>query len=89
MKRHQRLNIITADSSLNMEFEVACAFMDILIHDWSDEQAEAVFLSLSGLNQLQISDRLKISQPAVNRRLKAAHLDAIERFMKRYESLMI
>jgi len=88
MKRHQRLMITSPDTDVNEEFAVACSFMDILIHDWSDEQAEAVFLSLSGLNQLQISDKLNISQPAVNRRLKAAHLDAIDKFIQRYQSLI-
>lgn len=87
-KRNQRLFITTPDKEINKEFAVACGFMDILIHDWSDEQAEALFLSLSGKNQTEISEELKISQPAVNRRLKAAHADAIERFIKRYEHLL-
>jgi len=88
MKRNQRLIIKTQDPTKNKEFEVECGFMDILIHDWSDEQAEALFMSLSGKNQTEISDGLHISQPAVNRRLKAAHADAIEKFILRYEALI-
>ncbi len=88
MKRNQRLLIKTQDKSLNDEFKVTCGFMDILIHNWSDEQAEALFYSLSGKNQVKISEELNISQPAVNRRLKAAHWDATDRFIKRYESLV-
>jgi hypothetical protein len=88
MKRNQRLTISSGNESLNGEFSVSCSFMDILIHDWSDEQAEAFFHRLSGKNQVQISEELKISQPAVNRRLKAAHYDAIEQFMKRYKTLV-
>lgn len=88
MKRNQRLTVKTTGDSVNEELEVACTFMDILIHDWSDEQAEAVFLSLTGMNQTQISEALSISQPAVNRRLKAAHLDAIVKFIGRYETLV-
>jgi hypothetical protein len=88
MKRNQRLSIRTPERAISEEFEVSCYFMDILIHDWSDEQAEAVFLSLTGMNQMQISEVLGISQPAVNRRLKAAHHDAILKFIDRYEKLI-
>jgi len=88
MKRNQRLNIETQNDDLNGEFKVECGFMDILIHDWSDEQAEAMLLRLSGKNQTQISEELNISQPAVNRRLKAAHYEAIEKFINRFEVLM-
>ena len=62
--------------------------MDILIHDWSDEQAEAMFLNLTGRNQMEISQMLDISQPAVNRRLKAAHFDTINKFIKRFELII-
>ena len=80
--------ISTGKDQMDGELHVACGFMDILIHDWSDEQAEALFLSLSGKNQMDISEQLQISQPAVNRRLKAAHLEAIEKFLERYKNIM-
>jgi len=88
MKRNQRIRIITTDKDLNKEFELSCSFMDIMIHDWSDEQAEAMFLNLTGKNQMEISQMLGISQPAVNRRLKAAHFDTIHKFINRYEHLV-
>ena len=88
MKRNQRLMISTGNEHLDGELHVACGFMDILIHDWSDEQAEALFLSLSGKNQVDISEQLQISQPAVNRRLKAAHLEAIEKLLQRYSTII-
>ncbi|MEX0987758.1 MAG: hypothetical protein WD052_09800 [Bacteroidales bacterium] len=88
MKRNQRLQITTEDDDMNEELGVACSFMDMLIHDWSDEQAEALYLSISGKNQTEISEALHISQPAVNRRLKAAHLEAVEKFLTRYTSLL-
>jgi hypothetical protein len=62
--------------------------MDIMIHDWSDEQAEAMFLNLTGKNQMEISHMLGISQPAVNRRLKAAHFDTVNKFITRFEYLL-
>ena len=88
MKRKQRLSISTPYEALNDEFALTCSFMDILIHDWSDEQAEAMFLNLTGKNQSEISKLLGISQPAVNRRLKAAHSDAINKFINRFEHLL-
>ena len=88
MKRNQRLCIVTPEKSLNAEFDVTCSFMDIMIHDWSDEQAEAMFLNLTGKNQMEISQMLGISQPAVNRRLKAAHFDTIHKFINRFEHLL-
>ncbi len=88
MKRNQRLSIITPEKSLNAEFDLTCRFMDILIHNWSDEQAEAMFLNLTGKNQMEISQMLGISQPAVNRRLKAAHFDTAHKFINRYEHLL-
>ena len=88
MKRNQRLSVISTDDSMNNEFDLTCKFMDILIHDWSDEQAEAMFLNLTGKNQMEISQMLGISQPAVNRRLKAAHFDTIHKFIDRFETLL-
>lgn len=88
MKRNQRLCVATQNNALNTEFELTCSFMDILIRSWSDEQAEAMFLNLTGKNQMEISHMLGISQPAVNRRLKAAHFDTIQKFISRFEYLL-
>ena len=88
MKRNQRLSILTTEKELNEEFLLSCSFMDIMIHDWSDEQAEALFLNLTEKNQMEISQILGISQPAVNRRLKAAHFDTIHKFINRAEKLL-
>jgi hypothetical protein len=88
MKRNQRLSILTPETMLNSDFDLTCSFMDIMIHDWSDEQAEAMFLNLTGKNQMAISQILGISQPAVNRRLKAAHFDTIHKFINRFETLL-
>jgi len=88
MKRNQRITIASPAKALNEEFALSCSFMDILIHDWSDEQAEAMFLNLTGKNQTEISQMLGISQPAVNRRLKAGHFDTVNKFIKRFEFLL-
>jgi hypothetical protein len=89
MKRNQRLSVVTTEKSVNAELLLTCSFMDIMIHDWSDEQAEAMFLNLTGKNQMEISQMLGISQPAVNRRLKAAHFDTVHKFIDRFEHLLM
>ena len=88
MKRNQRISVASPHKDLNEELALSCSFMDILIHDWSDEQAEALFLNLTGKNQTEISQLLGISQPAVNRRLKAAHFDTVNKFINRFEQLL-
>lgn len=88
MKRNHRLSVRSDNKAFNEEYDLSCRFMDILLNDWSDEQAEALFLNLSGKKQSNISTLLKISQPAVNRRLKAAHADTVLAFTKRYEYLI-
>lgn len=89
LKRNQRLGIVTSEKSMDQEFALTCSFMDILIRSWSDEQAEALFLNLTGKNQMEISQMLGISQPAVNRRLKAAHFDTVHKFIDRFEQLLM
>jgi hypothetical protein len=88
MKRNQRIYITSPVTGLNEEFALTCSFMDILIRGWSDEQAEALFLNLTGKNQMEISQLLGISQPAVNRRLKAGHFDTVHKFLTRFEQLL-
>jgi len=88
MKRNQRISITSPVKALNDEFALSCSFMDILIHSWSDEQAEAMFLNLTGKNQTEISELLGISQPAVNRRLKSGHFDTVRKFIDRFEHLL-
>jgi hypothetical protein len=88
MKRNQRISIISPSKHLNEEFDLTCSFMDIVIRSWSDEQAEAMFLNLTGKNQMEISTLLNISQPAVNRRLKAGHFDTVRKFIDRFEHLL-
>jgi hypothetical protein len=88
MKRYQRISITSPVKAFNEEFLLTCSFMDILIRGWSDEQAEALFLNLTGKNQVEISQMLGISQPAVNRRLKSGNFDTVHKFIIRFEQLL-
>jgi len=88
MKRNQRISITSPVKAINEEFLLTCSFMDILIRGWSDEQAEALFLNLTGKNQVEISQMLGISQPAVNRRLKSGNFDTVHKFITRFEQLL-
>jgi hypothetical protein len=88
MKGNQRLRISTPWPRIDEELEASCNLVDALIERWSAEQAEAMIRQLQGLTQDVIAQELRISQPAVVQRLKAAGGWAVEAFCNRYELLI-
>lgn len=88
MKAEERLVIRTPWPEVNEEFEVQCAFLDTIISRWSASQAEVILEQMEGHTQVAIAQKLKISQSAVNQRLKAAHWEAVEKFINRYRSVV-
>lgn len=85
MKGENRTMITTPWENINLEFEVSCTFLDIIISRWSSSQAEVVLELLDGFTQQQIADKLKISQVAVHHRIKNAGWNAVQKFLNRYE----
>lgn len=88
MKGETRLLIRTPWPPADQEFEVATAFLDVIISKWSSSQAEVILEQMKGLTQQQIADKLNISQAAVNYRLKNAGWNALNKFLKRYEAII-
>ncbi len=88
MKGDNRMMITTPWQHVNKEFEVSCAFLDIVISRWSSSQAEVVLEQLNGITQQQIADKLKISQVAVHQRIRNSGWYAVQKFLKRYESVV-
>lgn len=82
------LYIQTENSMLNDELETYCYFADAIINGFTKTQSNIILLKLQGLAQKEIADKLGISQPAVSKSLKAANWQTIERFMKRYKTLI-
>ena len=88
-KDMQNLKIKTPWHDVNAELEVECYFIDTIINKWTMEQAEAVYLKLlKNETQQVIAKKLKISQPAVRKRIISANIKSIELFIKRFENLL-
>ena len=85
----QNLKIKTPWEDVNSELDVECYFIDTIISKWTMEQAEAVYLKLlRSKTQQVIAKKLKISQPAVRKRIFSANLKSIELFLGRFENLI-
>jgi hypothetical protein len=88
MKSDERMRFKTPWHILDDELNTNCSLVDALMNRWSSEQAQAIAGMLEGQNQQKIAKTLGISQPAVNKRLKQAGGVAIERFCRRYATLV-
>ena len=88
MKNGVRIKLHTPWKAVNEEMEVALVLADTIIKRWSIPQAEVVAQILDNATQIEIAERLGISQSAVNQRLKAAHWEAIEKLLHRFRELI-
>jgi hypothetical protein len=78
----------TANSEVNMEFEVSFKFLDYLIDKWSIASAEVVYYLLQGYIETEIATELSISQAAINLRKKAAGWEEIQSLLQRYKHVI-
>lgn len=88
--KNRKLNFLiqTEDTLLNDELETYCFFADVIINGFTKIQSNVIFYKLQGLDQAEIAKILDISQPAVSKSLKTANWQTIERFLKRYKTLI-
>lgn len=84
----QKIQIRSPWEEINGELMTGVALLEALINRWSLEQAEAMIQHLLGLKQIEIADRLGISQPAVVHRLHLAGSWAVDLLLKRYDFIM-
>ncbi|GAA0893653.1 hypothetical protein GCM10009122_33320 [Fulvivirga kasyanovii] len=83
------LAIRTPWDEVNDELGVVCKLLDAIINRWSSAMAEAACLYLQeDVTQLELSAKLKISQPAVHKRLASANIDAVEAALNRFNKLI-
>lgn len=85
-KKGQKLILQSADETFNQEYEVQCRLLDVILDKWSTSSAEVVYWLLKGLKDIEIADKLGISQPAISSRKKAAGWDAIDLMIQGFES---
>jgi hypothetical protein len=88
MKQEQRVRITTPWSEINEELAVECALLDVLVKKWTAKQAQAMKYAVLDWTQERIAAHLKISQPAVAKRLGVGENIAIQDFCHRFEFLL-
>lgn len=78
----ERMRLITCWNDLNEQFAVITSLSDAIINRWTYNSSEAVYhYLLYGKTQVQISEKLGISQPAVHNRLSISNIDAIVKML--------
>jgi len=78
MKVGELLAIKTKDDDKNGAIEVILNFVNKIIKEWTLAQAEVIFLLLEGKTQQEVADKLSLSQPSVNSRIKLANWKDVE-----------
>ncbi len=80
------IGIKTPDEETNLEYEVHCTSIDYLLTRCTPLQSEALLYALQDMTQIQIAQKLKISQPTVQQRLQAAGWPVFKAILQRFES---
>lgn len=88
--KEKKLNLLiqTENTLLNDELETYCYFADVIINGFTKIQSNIIYYKMQGLDQAGTANTIDVSQPAVSKSLKTANWQTIERFMKRYKTLI-
>lgn len=82
-----RLALSSDNTDFDDEMSVSLTFADIFVKSWSQADAEiAWYIWMENLTQSEIAKELNISQPAVSKRKKRAHIDEFELLLNRFEA---
>lgn len=87
-KQKRSLAIKTSNEKINSELDTELALLEEIIFKWTIHSAEVLYWKLLDLSEHEISEKLKISQPATNHRKKHAGWNGIETLLERFEELM-
>jgi hypothetical protein len=85
---HQYFQVSSPDQALNEQMKVILSLANIIISQWTKNQAEVIFLLLNGKTQQEMADELKIAQSAVNNRIKLARWKEIDKTIRYIASLI-
>jgi hypothetical protein len=85
---HNYFQVSTVDSVLNEQLKIILGLADIIISQWTKNQAEVIFLLLEGKTQQEMADELRIAQSAVNNRIKLARWKEIDKTMRYIASII-
>jgi len=82
-KAHEKLNILTVWEEKNTYFNIIIKLLDIIIDKWTKLTSEVTYeYLLNGSTQSEMAKVLKVSQPAIHKRLSIANIDVIEKSIK-------
>lgn len=82
------IQLRTSSDNINNEFDVHCYVLSKIMDTLTAPQANVVFYKLQNYKEVEISELLKISQPAVNQRSKSSQWDVIELITKRFQNVI-
>ena len=87
MKKYDRIKIrMAARDEANRQTDVMNRLADALSMDWHRTAAEVIYLRLMyKWSQTKMAEHLGISQAAVHKRLRRAHFDAVEYYIRYFE----
>ena len=88
-KKGNRIVFKSSFNEIDAELNTSFALLEAIIQGWTSTQAEVFFHKLQGKKEKEIATQLNISQPAINRHLKAVSWSAIEKLLNRFEELTI
>ena len=80
--------VSTSNQQLNEQFNIILNLANIIISQWTKNQAEVIFLLLEGKTQQEMAGELGIAQSAVNNRIKLSRWKEIDKTMRYIASLM-
>ena len=70
-KKGNRIIVKSSFPEIDAELNTSFTLLEAIIRGWTSTQAEVFFYKLQEKKEQEIADQLSISQPAVNRHLKA------------------
>lgn len=87
-KKGVEISIVTLNPKINKALEILNLMLETIINKWSKKNAEVVYLSLlHDLNQIEIAQKLKISQSAIQQRLVSANFKVIISYINFFENI--
>lgn len=86
-KLPNRIALKCSSAAKNDEMEASLQLLEGIMSRWTAAQAEVVYYKLQNHTEVTIAELLKVTQPTVSKHAKAAYWVAVDRLLKRYQTL--
>ncbi len=86
--KDQSFIITTNNDAINKELALNCAFLQHILDGWTVAQAEVIYYLVQGYKQVEIAEKLELSQPSVSNRIQLSNWVLIEKMNNRFVELM-